>query len=67
MAAVRFHLSEGAYSAGHPFTGKERGSVSGNNYFGAGYYASTMGRFMSLDWSAKAEPVPYCEGPTSRF
>ena len=26
---------------------------------GARYYASTMGRFMSPDWSAKEEPVPY--------
>ncbi|HET6207769.1 MAG TPA: RHS repeat-associated core domain-containing protein, partial [Terracidiphilus sp.] len=40
-------------------TGKERDSESGNDYFGARYYASTMGRFLSPDWSAKAEPVPY--------
>ena len=40
-------------------TGKERDTESGNDYFGARYYASTMGRFMSPDWSAKAEPVPY--------
>jgi RHS repeat-associated protein len=30
-------------------TGKERDSESGNDYFGARYYASTMGRFMSPD------------------
>jgi RHS repeat-associated protein len=41
------------------FTGKERDAESGNDYFGARYYASTMGRFLSPDWSAKAEPVPY--------
>ena len=41
------------------FTGKERDAESGNDYFGARYYASNMGRFMSPDWSAKAEPVPY--------
>ena len=41
------------------FTGKERDAESGNDYFGARYYASTMGRFMSPDWSAKEEPVPY--------
>ena len=35
------------------FTGKERDSESGNDYFGARYYASTMGRFMSPDWSPK--------------
>ena len=43
------------------FTGKERDAESGNDYFGARYYASTMGRFMSPDWSAKAEPVPYAK------
>jgi len=31
------------------FTGKERDSESGNDYFGARYYASNMGRFMSPD------------------
>jgi len=41
------------------FTGKERDTESGNDYFGARYYASSMGRFMSPDWSAKEEPVPY--------
>ena len=42
-------------------TGKERDSESGNDYFGARYYASSMGRFMSPDWSAKEEPVPYAK------
>jgi len=42
-------------------TGKERDSESGNDYFGARYYASSMGRFMSPDWSAQAEPVPYAK------
>ncbi len=31
------------------FTGKERDQESGNDYFGARYYASTMGRWMSPD------------------
>jgi RHS repeat-associated protein len=31
------------------FTGKERDSESGNDYFGARYYGSSMGRFMSPD------------------
>ena len=43
------------------YTGKERDAESGNDYFGARYYASSMGRFMSPDWSAKAEPVPYAK------
>jgi len=42
-------------------TGKERDTESGNDYFGARYYASSMGRFMSPDWAAKAEPVPYAK------
>ena len=43
------------------FTGKERDTESGNDYFGARYYASSMGRFMSPDWSAKEDPVPYAQ------
>ena len=43
------------------FTGKERDTESGLDYFGARYYASSMGRWMSPDWSAKAEPVPYAK------
>jgi RHS repeat-associated protein len=43
------------------FTGKERDAESGNDYFEARYYSSTMGRFMSPDWSAKIEPVPYAK------
>ncbi len=43
------------------FTGKERDAESGNDYFGARYYASTMGRFMSPDWSASPSGVPYAD------
>lgn len=42
-------------------TGKERDSESGNDYFEARYYSSAMGRFLSPDWGAKEEPVPYAE------
>jgi RHS repeat-associated protein len=42
-------------------TGKERDSESGNDYFGARYYASAMGRWLSPDWSAKYAPVPYAK------
>jgi RHS repeat-associated protein len=45
----------------HRITGKERDAESGNDYFGARYFASTMGRFLSPDWSAKAEPVSYAK------
>ena len=41
------------------FTGKERDTESGNDYFGARYYNSNTGRFLSPDWSAKVQPVPY--------
>lgn len=44
-----------------PSTGKERDTESGLDYFGARYYASNMGRFMSPDWSANAQAVPYAK------
>jgi RHS repeat-associated protein len=47
------------YPTEHLFTGKERDAESGNDYFGARYYASSIGRFLSPDWSAKVAPVPY--------
>src|SRR5580693_1184655 len=50
-----FHVCSSRY------TGKERDAESGLDYFGARYYASNMGRFMSPDWAAKAEPVPYAK------
>ncbi len=43
----------------HHFTGKERDTESGLDYFGARYYASSMGRWMSPDWADKPEAVPY--------
>ena len=33
------------------FTGKERDTESGNDYFGARYFASSMGRWLSPDYS----------------
>ena len=42
-------------------TGKQRDSETGNDYFGARYYSSDAGRFLSPDWAAKAEPVPYAK------
>ncbi len=43
------------------FTGKERDAETGLDYFGARYYGSNMGRWMSPDWSAAAVPVPYAD------
>jgi RHS repeat-associated protein len=46
------------------FTGKERDfgvfGGPGNDFFGARYYNSATGRFLSPDWTAKSDdPVPY--------
>jgi RHS repeat-associated protein len=40
------------------FTSKERDQESGNDYFGARYYASNLGRFLSPDPSALAYADP---------
>jgi len=47
--------------AGSRYTGKERDAESGNDYFGARYYASSMGRFMSPDWGTKPQAIPYAD------
>ena len=39
------------------YTGKERDTESGLDYFGARYYASNMGRWMSPDWADKPEVI----------
>jgi|HubBroStandDraft_1064217.scaffolds.fasta_scaffold50309_2 RHS repeat-associated protein len=43
----------------HKFTGKERDTESGLDMFGARYYGSSLGRFMTPDWAAKPTNVPY--------
>jgi RHS repeat-associated protein len=45
----------------YKFTGKERDAESGLDYFGARYYASNVGRWMSPDWAEKPEAVPYSD------
>jgi RHS repeat-associated protein len=45
----------------YKMTGKERDTESGLDYYGARYYGSGMGRFMSPDWAAKPATVPYAE------
>jgi RHS repeat-associated protein len=52
------------------YTGKERDTESGLDYFGARHYASTVGRFMSPDYNETGddlEPVPHAnlEDPQS--
>ena len=41
------------------YTGKERDTESGNDYFGARYYASSMGRFMSPDSQDPSDALPF--------
>jgi RHS repeat-associated protein len=45
----------------YKFEGKERDSESGLDDFGARYYSSQLGRFISADWSAIPVPVPYAD------
>jgi RHS repeat-associated protein len=51
----------GASGSTHKFTGKERDAESNLDYFGARYYSSTLGRWVSADWSAVPAPVPYAD------
>ena len=43
----------------YKFMGKERDTETGNDDFGARYYASAYGRFLSADWSSTPAPIPY--------
>ena len=43
----------------YKFEGKERDTETGNDDFGARYYSSRLGRWLSADWSSVPAPVPY--------
>src|SRR6185437_15336185 len=43
----------------YKFTGKERDTESGLDYFGARYYSNGLGRFITPDWAAKPVTIPY--------
>ena len=45
----------------YKFTGHERDAESNLDMEGARYYSPTMGRFMTPDWSATPEAVPYAD------
>lgn len=43
----------------YKFTGHEHDPETNNDYFGARYYSSAMGRFLTPDWAATPVPIPY--------
>jgi RHS repeat-associated protein len=43
----------------YKFTGKERDLETGDDYFGARFYSSVFGRFLTPDWAATPVPIPY--------
>ena len=45
----------------HHFTGKERDGLAGLDNFGARYNSSSLGRFMSPDWSSFPTTTPYAD------
>jgi RHS repeat-associated protein len=55
------HFAHSCVLIASRYTGKERDTESGNDYFGARYYTSGMGRFMSPDWSDVPAPIPYAD------
>ena len=52
-------LFSAASESHYKFTGKERDTESGLDMFGARYYGSSLGRFMTPDWAEKPIDVPY--------
>jgi RHS repeat-associated protein len=45
----------------YKFTGKERDSETGLDYFGARYYSNGLASFITPDWAAAPEAVPYAD------
>jgi RHS repeat-associated protein len=54
-------LNRAASNPTSQFTGKERDAETGLDFFLARYYSAAQGRFMTPDWAAKPEPVPYAK------
>jgi len=53
------HAYINSCSRNYKFEGKERDTETGNDDFGARYYTSRFGRWLSADWSSVPVPVPY--------
>ena len=53
--------SGGADSSPMHFTGKEHDAETGLENFGARYDSSSLGRFLTPDWSSDPEAVPYAK------
>ena len=53
------HAYTSTCSQNYKFEGKERDTETGNDDFGARYYSSRFGRWLSADWSSVPVPVPY--------
>ena len=60
-AAIGLPASQSLNRVQSRYTGKERDTESGLDYFGARYYASNMGRWMSPDWNSDPRAVPYAD------
>jgi RHS repeat-associated protein len=58
MTRLAICATTACFSRSH-FTGKERDAESGNDYFGARYYGSSMGRFLTPDWSSNPVSIPF--------
>src|SRR6266481_6223671 len=45
----------------YKYGGHERDNESGLDYYGARYYGSALGRFLTPDWAGNATAVPYAD------
>src|SRR5438105_6932407 len=48
-------------SNNYKYGGHEHDNESGLDFYGARYYGSALGRFITPDWSSTPEPVPYAD------
>ena len=59
---IIFERSLHVYDGPMPmFTGKERDSETGLDFFGARYFSAAQGRSTTPDWSMTPQPVPYAD------